>query len=215
MKRKIVILLSMMLIALSLHAIPFTEMDAYSDEKREEIISKKILKCKDVVDVQVKEHGDEVSKATIQITFSNGRLLVLESRGIRLKLEEICIVKIDDFIPVIFGYSSYVKTDNSSEIRLWITYLKASQIKYLDRKLKTVNNISDLLENYDLFYEIFSKFPEANEDFPKYAYINTNKKEIYHPAWEEMENPYFYKTETKGGKFYKMTEEAFNKYFMK
>ena len=213
MERKIFCLILAIFMTTTLFAMSLvTEMDMYSNEKREEIITKKILKCKDVVDVKVKEHGDEVSKATIQITFSNDRLLVLESYGIHLKLEGISIVKIDEFIPAVFGYSSYIKAGNSSEIRLWIAYLQAVQIKYLDKKLESVNNISALLENFELIYEIFSKLPEAYEYFPKYIYGNTNKSENYYPAWEQMKNPYFYKTETEGGKFYKMTEEAFSKY---
>lgn len=215
MKAKIFSIMFASFMTASLFSVSlFTEMDMFSNEEREEIITKKILKCKDVVDVKVKEHGDEVSKATIAITLTNDRVLVLESYGIRLKLEKLYILKLGDVVPVMLGYRT--PTSHASGVKsitFGIFRLKGANIKYLDKKLKSVKHISDLIENYDLIYNLYSDFPEANENFPKISYDDaTCEDEIYCELWEEIDNPHFYKTETEGGKFYKMTEESFSKY---
>lgn len=214
MKRKIVILISMVFFIVSSYAMmPFTETDFLTYRQREKIIANQIAKCKDVANVQVNEHGEESSEATITVFLNNGRSLVLETSGIHLKFEEIFIMKIDSFVPVVLSYKSSQYKTNERRISLGLSHLQASQIKYLDKNLESINDISTIIENFELIYDIFSNLPEADEDFPKFSYKDTSENEISCLTWEQMENPHFYKTETEGGKFYKMTEEAFEKYY--
>lgn len=216
MKRKIVILLSIVFFTVSSYAMmPFTERDFYTCKQRESIIARRILKCKDVVDVQINEYGDEVSKATIKIILTNDRLLVLQSYGIQLRFENLLITKIGEFNPVVlYYYSPQCDLYNNRLIELNIgPWLKASYIQYIVPQVESINDIESLIENYNLIY---SNLPEADETLPKISYWESvHENRIYCKEWEKLENPYFYKTETEGGKFYKMTEEAFHKYFMK
>ena len=212
------IIIGLILIALFLISFcgfilyPYDE-DVYSDEKREEIISKKILRCKDVVDVKVNEHGMEQSRADIEVTLTNGRSLILSSYGIHLRLENLWIRKIGDIVPVNLRYHTPKYNGNSRMISLGIINFNASYFKYLDQKLKCVKDITTLINNYDLIYSEFSKLPVADENIPLISYWDSSyDKEIYCEAWEQMENPYFYKTEKAGGKFYKMTIHDYNNY---
>ncbi|MDD6486444.1 MAG: hypothetical protein PUF61_05820 [Spirochaetales bacterium] len=218
MKKRIIGLIFLVLIAILLCALtPFVyDEDIYSNKKREEIISKKILKCKDVVDVKVKEHGSEQSRADIEITLTNGRFLVLSSYGIHLRSENLWIKKIGDIVPIEFGYDMPQRNIDGSRrmISLGIIAFSVSDFEYLDNEVKSIKDISTLINNYDLVYFAFSHLPDADENFPCVSYWETTSEtEIRCELWEKMENPYFYKTENNGGKFYKMTEEALNKYY--
>lgn len=214
MERKIFCLILAFFMTTALFAMsPFSESDFYTMKQRKAIIKKTVLKCKNVVDVQVSEYGDEVSKATIKITLTNDRSLELQSRGIQLKLENISVIKIGEFKPVILKYYSSEKILNNRLIDVITDTFRASYIKYLNPQLESVNDIVSLIENYDLIY---SSLPEADETLPKISYwepISSN--EIYCEEWEKLENPHFYKTGTEGRKFYKMTEEAYWKYLTK
>ena len=209
----VIVLSAMFLFALT--SFVYDE-DIYSNKKREEIISKKILKCKDVVDVKVKEHGSEQSRADIEITLTNGRFLVLSSYGIHLRSENLWIKKIGDIVPIEFEYSISQGTIDASrrQISLGLVAFTASKLKYFDSEIKSIKDISALINNYDLIYSSFSHLSDADENFPCVSYWETTSEtEIRCELWEKMENPYFYKTEKNGGKFYKMTEEALKKYY--
>lgn len=212
MERKIFCLILAFFMTTALFAMsPFSESDFYTMKQREAIITKRILKCKDVVDVQVSEYGDEVSKATITITLTNDRLLVLQSSGIRLEFKYLLIVKVGEFNPSVLKYYISQEDSHSRLIELNVgPWLKASYVKYLNPQLESVNDIESLIENYNLIY---SSLPVADETLPKCSYWEPiSGNEIYCKEWEQLENPHFYKTETEGGKFYKMTEDAFKKY---
>ncbi len=215
MKKVIVVLTliaSFILFLCSFSLFEYDE-DIYSDKKREEIITKKILKCKDVINVKVNEHGMEQSRADIEVTLTNGRSLILSSYGIHLRLENLWIRRIGDIVPVEFEYRISKYKGNSRMISLGIINFNASYFKYLDQKLNCIKDITTLINNYDLIYSEFSKLPSADETFPCIAYWDSSyDKEIYCEAWEQMKNPYFYKTEKAGGKFYKMTIHDYNNY---
>lgn len=213
--KKIKIILLMLLLAAHVSSEVFI-YDNYTKEQREEKIAAKIRKCKNVVNVIVRDDNEESTCADVFIELTNNRTIHLKNVDLKLKGYNAAIENVDDIFPIGWGYETSVSSKTVFHYELGIRRITFSELKYLMGKESW--NICSIINHYDELYNFLKSLPDWNRNM-QHGRFDVSKDSMVEPIcplWERYDNPFSVKgkqgsCETLYGyKFFKANEKTFN-----
>ena len=216
--KKIKLRLLMLLLATHVSSEVFI-YDNYTQEQREEKIAAKIRKCKNVVNVTVRDDNEESTCADVVIELTNDRIIHLKYVDLKLKGYNADIIRINDIFPIGWGYDSPQSTMTTYNYWLGLKTMNFLALKYLMGKDSW--DICKMINHYDEVYAFFNKLPDWDKTLPhgKFDVSKDDMAEPVCPLWERYDNPFLvrekhYTSKTKfryaGYKFFKANQRTFN-----
>ncbi|NLF83082.1 MAG: hypothetical protein GX568_03745 [Candidatus Gastranaerophilales bacterium] len=211
--KRIQLVILMVFIAIPIISETFV-YDFYTKERREEKIASKIRKCKDVVNVTVRDDNEESTCADAVIELTNNRSIYLKHVDLKLKGYNTKVINIGGIYPIKWGYETGKSSSTSWYFSLSPEVVSFSELKYFMRKNNW--NILDLINNYDEIYCYLNKLPDWDSSLPRdyFEIRKDTQAEFVYPIWEEYKNPFFIKGHDDfkrpyGYKFFKTDVKAF------
>lgn len=128
--KNVKLILLMLLLAAHVSSEVFI-YDNYTQEQREDKIAAKIRKCKNVVNVNVKDDNEESTCADVFIELTNNRTIHLKYVDLKLKDYNAVIENINDIFPIGWGYESHKSSKTHSYYELGIKRINFSELKNL------------------------------------------------------------------------------------
>lgn len=193
--------------------------DFYTKEQREEKIAAKIRKCKNVVNVTVRDDNEESTCADVFIELTDNRTVHLKYVDLKLKGYNAAIENVDDIFPIGWGYETSVSSRTVFRYELGIRRINFPELKYLMGKESW--NICSMINHYDELYNFLKSLPNWDMTLP-YGKFDVSKGSMIEPVcplWERYDNPFLvrekhYTSKTKfryaGYKFFKANQRTFN-----
>ena len=213
--KKIKIILLMLLLAAHVSSEVFI-YDFYTKEQREEKIAAKIRKCKNVVNVTVRDDNEESTCADVFIELTDNRTVHLKYVDLKLKGYNAAIENVDDIFPIGWGYETSVSSRTVFRYELGIRRINFSELKYLMGKESW--NICSMINHYDELYNFLKSLPNWDMNLP-YGKFDVSKGSMIEPIcplWERYDNPFLIKGKQGAGetlygyKFFKANRRTFN-----
>lgn len=132
-------------------------------EAQEKRMRNRLLKCKDVVDVVVRNPlGADEIKAAVDIYITNGRSLRFSCVHYDMNNKSMHFWKIQNESPLICVFHKDILTFDSFNMK---------DVTYFFPKIKTVQNVID---NYDMLYEVISNLYELSDDVSDWESIDSD-----------------------------------------
>ena len=179
----------------------------------EDSVTKKLLKCKDVVEVVVKSSlYSDFSKVYVKLT--NNRYLEFDYVKSSLKNNDIVLKMIDDIVPLNMTYEISLKggIDYHNDC---LSY-RPIYLENLNYYLKKIKNIQDIINNYQEVYAFVQNLGEFPQSFQGKTYRFSNSS-LDLSDWESYKSDFHYYNEKwrTYNKLFKISKTDYNNYVRK
>lgn len=162
-------------------------------ETEEQNMRNRLLKCKDVIDVVVKNprSADEI-KADVIVYLTNDRILKFSAVHYSMKNNSLRLYTIGNERPwkIYYDYCASRSTikPGHHEDRLTGEFFTLKDIHYFFPK---ISSVPDVINNYDTLYEFVSKLNENPENcYTEYEFDSYNQMDL--SDWEALDSDYAY-----------------------
>ncbi len=210
-KMKKSILLILTIIIFSLFSVPCFSSESSDDpyvQKLERRMKKKLLKCKDVVDVDVKMSWYWLNaKVCVQLT--DNRYLEFRYVKSNLKNEDVEIRMIGNIVPLNITY----KISGKGGIDCHEDHLRnySINLENLHFYLKKIKSVQDIINNYQEVYEFIQKLGDFPQDFNGKTYeISDSSLKLF--DWKSYKSDFYYydSKQRQYNKFFKISKTDYN-----
>lgn len=184
-------------------------------EEPETIIKKKLLKCKDVVDVEVETYSF-VEFLRIYVKLTDDRYIEFGSVDYSLCNKELTIIAMNDIVPMDIYYEVKVqgRTDLPDYHMDNLSY-QAVSLEDINHYFRKTKSIQDIINNFDQIYRFINSFSVFPQTFKgkNYKLYDTN---LDFSDWDLYESDYQYILTSNRyhgrqyKKFYKLTMDEYN-----
>lgn len=208
--------LMLIIILFSLFSVPCFSSESIDDpyiQKLERRMKKKLLKCKDVVDVDVKMSW-YLLNANVYVKLTDNRYLELRYVNSNLKNKDIDIRMIGDVIPLNVTYKISVKGGaDYHEDHLRYHPISLGNLNYYLKKIKTVQ---DIINNYQVVYEFIQELGDFPQDFQGITYTISDSS-LNLSDWESFKSDFHYYDDKwrTYNKFFKISKANYNDFVRK
>ena len=162
-------------------------------ETEEENMKSRLLKCKDVVDVVVKNprSADEI-KADITVYLTNDRILKFGCvhYNLRNKTMKFYTIGNEHTWKVYYDYCVSKNYNKPGYHKDRLTG-EPFTLKDINRFFPEISSVSDVINNYDMLYEFVSNLSEDSDDyFKEYEFDSFNQIDL--SDWKSLDSEYAY-----------------------
>ena len=162
-------------------------------ETEEENMKSRLLKCKDVVDVVVKNprSADEI-KAEVYVYLTNDRILKFDAVHYSMKNNSLRLYTIGNERPwaIYYEYCARRSTIKSGHHEDWLRG-DSFTLKDINHFFPEISSVPDVINNYDMLYEFVSNLNEHPTGyFKKYEFDSYDQMDL--SDWESLDSGYAY-----------------------